>query len=74
MGLCGWNLVPRFNSVGDYSIYEQMKEQLFKNRLMYTAVSIVLLLLTVLVYSKKRKGEFTSVRARFVNRKNKLEV
>ncbi len=74
VGLCGWNLVPRFNSVGDYPIYEQMKEQLFKNRLMYTAVSIVLLLLTVLVYSKKRKGEFASVRARFVNRKNKLEV
>ena len=74
VGLCGWNLVPRFNSVGDYLIYEQMKEQLFKNRLMYTAVSIVLLLLTVLVYSKKRKGEFASVRARFVNRKNKLEV
>lgn len=74
VGLCGWNLVPRFNSVGDYSIYEQMKGQLFKNRLMYTAVSIVLLLLTVLVYSKKRKGEFSSVRARFVNRKNKLEV
>lgn len=74
VGLCGWNLVPRFNSVGDYPIYEQMKEQLFKNRLMYTAVSIVLLLLTVLVYNKKRKGEFASVRARFVNRKNKLEV
>lgn len=74
VGVCGWNLVPRFNSVGDYPIYEQMKEQLFKNRLMYTAVSIALLLLTVLVYSKKRKGEFISVRARLVNRKSKLKV
>ena len=28
VGSAGWNLVPRFNTVGEFAVYEQMKEQL----------------------------------------------
>lgn len=74
VGGVGWNLVPRFNTVGHLEIFEQMRGQLIKNRMLYTAISMALLLLTVFLYGKKRKGEFASVRKRFVNRKNKLEA
>ena len=33
VGTVGWNLVPRFNTVGSFTIYQQMEEQLMKNRL-----------------------------------------
>ena len=74
VGSVGWNLVPRFNTVGSFEIYRQMEEQLMKNRLMYTGFALVLILFTVVVYNKKRKGEFVSVGTVLRNRKNKLEA
>lgn len=70
VGSVGWNLVPRFNTVGSFGIYQQMEEQLMKNRLFYTGLALVLILFTVIVYSKKRKGEFVSVGTILRNRKN----
>lgn len=70
VGSVGWNLVPRFNTVGAFGIYQQMEEQLMKNRLFYTGFALVLLLFTIIVYSKKRKGEFVSVGTILRNRKN----
>lgn len=70
VGTVGWNLVPRFNAVGAFPIYQQMREQLMKNRLFYTGFSLVLLLFTIIVYNKKRKGEFVSVGTMFRNRKS----
>ncbi len=43
-----------------------------KNRLLYTGIALVLILFTVIVYNKKRKGEFVSVGTVLRNRKNKL--
>lgn len=74
VGTAGWNLIPRFNRVGGYDIYEQMREQLMRNRFFYTGMALALLLLTVWIYSKKRKGEFVSVGTMLRNRKSKLEA
>lgn len=74
VGVTGWNLIPRFNSLVGYEIYEQMKDQLFRNRWFYTALAMILLLLTIWIYDGKRKGVFVSVGARIRNCKNKLEA
>lgn len=74
VGTAGWNLIPRFNRIGGYDIYEQMQEQLMRNRFFYTGMALALLLLTVWIYSKKRKGEFVSVGTMLQNRKSKLEA
>ncbi|MDE6433621.1 MAG: ABC transporter permease [Lachnospiraceae bacterium] len=70
----GWNLIPRWNAVGQYALFEQMKEELLRSRLFYAAMALGLLFLTVFFYSKKRKGEFTSVGAKLFHRKSKLEA
>lgn len=74
VGNVGWNLIPRFNTVGSYIIYQNMKEQLIKNRCFYTGIAVLLVLLTIFVYSKKRKGEFVSVGTMLRNRKSKREA
>ena len=74
VGVAGWNLIPRFNSVVGYSIYEQMKPELYQNRGFYTVLAMVLLLLTIWLYDWKRKGVFVSVGAKLRNRKNQLEA
>lgn len=74
VGNVGWNLIPRFNTVGSYGIYRQMAGQLMKNRYLYTGIALLLIVLTVFVYNKKRKGEFVSVGTLLRNRKNKLEA
>ncbi|MCM1179820.1 MAG: ABC transporter permease [Clostridium sp.] len=70
----GWNLIPRWNTVGQYALFEQMKGELLRNRLFYTVLALGLLLLTVFLYSKKRKGEFTGVRAKRIHLNSKLEA
>ncbi|MCM1499817.1 MAG: ABC transporter permease [Clostridium sp.] len=70
VGVAGWNLIPRFNAVGQYSVYQQMRGQLMINRLFYTGFSLLLLVCTVFVYNKKRKGEFVGVGTMLRNRKS----
>lgn len=74
VGSVGWNLVPRFNAVGQYAVYKQIEAQLVRNRYFYTAAEFLLILLTIFVFYKKRKGEFTGVGTILHNRKNKLEA
>lgn len=52
----GWNLVPRFNSLGEYSLFSDMVPQLMVNRIFYTVLALLILALTLLIYSLKRKG------------------
>lgn len=52
----GWNLIPRFNTVGQYSQYTAMYPQLVKNRILYSVVSMLMVLLAVFIYERKRKG------------------
>ncbi len=70
-GYVGTSLVPRFNSVGYYSIYEKMKPALVANRLSYLLISIVLFALTVFVYEKKRRGGLFHARTLLSNTKSK---
>lgn len=56
VGGVGMNLIPRFNTFGESSEYVQMIPQLIRNRLFYSAFAILLLLVTILLYDKKRKG------------------
>ena len=58
MGDFGWKLVTRWNTFGSYGRYAEELEQLYRNKGMYTALAVILVLLTVAVYEKKRrKGE-----------------
>lgn len=70
VGAVGWNLIPRFNAVGAFPIYQQIKEQLIRNRLFYTGFAMLLLIFTIIIYSKKRKGEFVGVGTLLRNRKS----
>lgn len=52
----GWNLIPRFNAVGKYNMFEEMLPQLVKNRILYTLGALLLTAITIFVYDLKRKG------------------
>lgn len=53
----GWKLVTRWNTFGSYSRYARELGQLYRNKGMYTALAVILVLLTVAVYEiKRRKG------------------
>lgn len=57
-GNFGWKLVTRWNTFGSYGRYAEELGQLCLNKGMYTALAVILVLLTVAVYEKKRrKGE-----------------
>lgn len=54
----GWKLVTRWNTFGSYGRYAEELGQLYRNKGMYMALAVILVLLTVAVYEKKRrKGE-----------------
>lgn len=69
----GWNLVPRFNRLGDYSSFKEILPQLIKNRIGYTIFALVLLILSILVFEAKRKGGLY-YGTLFKHRKNQSEV
>ena len=56
IGHVGWNLMPRFNTLGSYEVYNSVFSDLVYNRLMFIAISFVLLVLTVMTYELKRRG------------------
>lgn len=56
VGHVGMNLIPRFNNLGNYEIYKKIFPELLKNRVGYTIISVILVLLTIWIYSIKRKG------------------
>lgn len=57
VGNVGMNLIPRFNSFGDYDIYSRIFNELVINRVFYSIVGILLILITIFIYDKKRKGK-----------------
>ncbi|MCM1162435.1 MAG: ABC transporter permease [Roseburia sp.] len=73
-GYVGTSLVPRFNSIGYYSIYEKMKPALIANRLGYLLISLLLFVLTVFVYEKKRRGGLAYDRTLLSNTKNQSKA
>lgn len=70
VGDFGMNLVPRFNTVGKYTIFKNDFNTLVINRLFYSLLSIILIICTVYILSKKRKGEYNFARKIFSRRKS----
>lgn len=52
----GWNLIPRFNSLGEYNLFSYLLPRLVKNRVLYTVAALMLLGVTLMIYALKRKG------------------
>lgn len=69
VGYVRMNLIPRFNTVGSYEIYQSIFEELVINRILYVVVSIILLLGSVMVYDRKRKGRLNLDRTIFKHNK-----
>lgn len=55
-GQAGWNLIPRFNSFGDYRVFEKILTEFIANRIIYTVVAILLFFITVVIFEQKRRG------------------
>ncbi len=70
-GNCGWNLIPRHNSLNYYNIFKQNFDQLVINRISYTIAAVIILFATVYVYELKRKGRINIRGNIFSNRKIK---
>ena len=51
-----YNLIPRFNELGAYLKFENMLPQLIENRIIYVITSLLIVLFTIIVVSKKRVG------------------
>lgn len=51
----GWKLVTRWNTFGSYGMYAKELGQLYRNKGMYTALAVILVLFTAAVYEKKRR-------------------
>lgn len=57
IGNVGMNLIPRFNELGKYHIYIKVFNTLVINRLGYSIAALVLIMFTVFIYDRKRKGK-----------------
>lgn len=74
VGYVGWNLIPRFNNVGSYQIFQSVFKQLLYNRALYLILSVLLVFGTIVIYGAKRKGTFIYGRKIHSNIQNQLEV
>lgn len=74
VGSVGFNIMPRFNTVGEYEVYKEIFPMLVWNRLFYSGMAILLIIATIVVYHYKRKGALMINGKIFKHRKSKLEV
>ena len=63
IGYVGWNLIPRFNTVGSYTVFQSIFDDLVRNRIFYTIIAILILAGTIIIYDKKRRGRIHFDRA-----------
>ena len=70
-GMYGWSLTPRHNTELNWQGFHDGFAQLAANRLLYAAAALLLVLLTVLIYSQKRKGRLHIRGKILANRKSK---
>lgn len=73
-GMYGWSLIPRHNTELNWSGYHNAFTQLAANRIFYTVFSLILVALTILIYSQKRKGRLQIRGKILANRKNKFKA
>lgn len=74
VGNVGWNLVPRFNVLGDHRTFLNVYTELIRNRIFYAGISILLLIACIVVYDQKRKGVLNLHGKIFGNRKSQSEA
>ena len=55
-GNFGWNLIPRWNTFGETISFASQKTVLYQNRLVYAIAAVIVLGITILLYSYKRRG------------------
>ena len=55
-GRSGWNLIPRHNTILNYSGYQEGFSQLLTNRILYASLAVIAVSVTAWIYSQKRKG------------------
>ncbi len=70
-GMYGWNLMPRHNTELNWQGFHGGFAQLAANRLFYMAAALLLVALTVFIYSQKRKGRLHIRGKILANRKSK---
>ncbi len=56
IGGFGFNLIPRFNTLGNYQAFQTCIHQLILNRFVYTLVAAILMAAVIYLYDCKRKG------------------
>lgn len=54
-GNFGWNLIARWNALGDTTAFWQQRQDLLLNRGFYFVLSLVMFVLTIVIYEKKRR-------------------
>lgn len=74
VGTVGYNIMPRFNTIGEHEVYKAILPQLVKNRLFYSGMGILLIIATIVVYHYKRKGALNYHGKIFKHRKSELEI
>lgn len=74
MGGYGRNLMPRHNTVGNYSIFKENIEILIANRITYASVAVLLIIASVIVYDLKRWGKLNIHGTIFSNRNSKSTI
>lgn len=57
VGNVGMKLIPRFNSLITYEAYNRLFDEFVLNRVYYSLLGIVLIIITIFVYDIKRKGK-----------------
>lgn len=71
-GMYGWNLAPRHNTELNWSGYHNGFAQLMANRIFYVVFALILLAVTAVIYSQKRRGRLQIRGKILANRKSKL--
>jgi hypothetical protein len=76
-GITGTGLVMRFNRIGGRDLIEDHYDALMQNRLLYTLVAILIFIISIAVYDKKRRGRINigeRIRYAVANRNNTAAV
>lgn len=74
VGTVGYNIMPRFNTVGEHAVFKEILPQLVRNRLFYSGMGILLIIATIVVYHYKRKGALNYHGKIFKHRKGEFEI
>jgi ABC-2 type transport system permease protein len=74
MGSYDMNLIPRHNTLGNYSAFQDNLTTLMTNRIIYTAAAVVLIVIAAIIYDNKRRGKLRIHGKISTNRKRTSKV